>query len=140
MGCSYEKFFSVMGVECHLSFLVSRELSQYTVPNSIICGYFFCLQQNTILFTYRFIKLCALFISGKGRDFSHLLHLHIGSGAYPAFCTVVMLALPLLVKRQLGHEVDQLPPSVANISVWICLLTVLYIFMTWCLIRHGDKV
>jgi hypothetical protein len=129
-----------MGVECHLSFLVSWELIQYTVSNSIICGYFFCLQQNTILFTDRFVKFCTVFSSGKGRDFSRLFHLHIGSGAYPAFCTVGMLALSLLVKQQLGHKVKQLPPSVASINVWICLFTVLYIFMTWCLIRHRDKV
>jgi hypothetical protein len=103
-----------MGVKCHLSFLVNQELSQYTVSNSVICGYF-CLWQNTILFTYRFIKICTVFSSGKGRDFSCLLHLHIASGAYPAFCTVVMLSL--LVKQQLGYEVDQLPPSVASISV-----------------------
>jgi hypothetical protein len=51
-----------------------------------------------------------------------------------------MLAASLLVKQQLGHEVDQLPISVADINVWIFASTVLCtrIFMTWCLIKQAQ--
>jgi hypothetical protein len=46
---------------------------------------------------------------------------------------------PIEVKRS-GREADHPPPSSAKAkNAWSSASTPLYVFMVWCLVRHGDN-
>jgi hypothetical protein len=60
------------------------------------------------------------FSKGK-RDFCVLQNVMIGTGAHPASYTVYQEILSL-TKRQLGHEVDSLPPPSTDLLCGVILL------------------
>jgi hypothetical protein len=77
----------------------------------------------------------------KGSDGIFSLHHRVqtGSGAHPA-------SYPMGTGRsfsgvkQLGYEADHSPPSSAEVkNVWNDTSIPQYVFMAWCLVKHGDN-